>query len=204
MESLFKKRSDHRVAFFFAEGLEEVEALAANDILFRAGIPTDLVAVGADRVVQSAHDVYVHCDRSMLDDDFDFDDYDMLYLPGGIPGAHNLRANKKLTDALLHFAEAGRGKGAEGKQIAAICAAPYILAELGLLEGRRATANPGFQDILVKHGAELLADEPVVEDDNIITSQGMATAVDMGLALVRRLLDEESVEAVKKGIVVMH
>lgn len=198
MESKFKKSCNRRIAIFFAEGLEEVEALAPADI------PCDLVAIGPDLLVQSSHDVYVRCDRSITDADFDFDEYDLLFLPGGMPGTLKLKACKPLRAALLRFAEAGRGEGSAGKQLAAICAAPSILAELGLLEGKRATANPGFQDVLSEHAAQVCADEPVVEDDNIITSQGMGTAVDLGLVLVRRLCGKEAAERVKSGIVVLH
>ena len=204
MESKFKTSCNRRIAIFFAEGLEEVEALAPADILFRAGVPCDLVAIGPDLLVQSSHDVYVRCDRSITDADFDFDEYDLLFLPGGMPGTLKLKACKPLRAALLRFAEAGRGEGSTGKQLAAICAAPSILAELGLLEGKRATANPGFQDVLSEHAAQVCADEPVVEDDNIITSQGMGTAVDLGLVLVRRLCGKEAAERVKSGIVVLH
>ena len=163
-----------------------------------------MIAVGPDLLVQSSHDVYVRCDRSITDADFDFGNYDLLFLPGGMPGTLNLKVCEPLCAALLRFAEAGRGQGSAGKQLAAICAAPSILAELGLLEGKRATANPGFQDVLSEHAAQVCADEPVVEDDNIITSQGMGTAVDLGLALVRRLCGKETAERVKSGIVVLH
>lgn len=204
MESKFKKSCNRRVAIFFAEGLEEVEALAPANILFRAGVPCDLVAIAPDLLVQSSHDIYVRCDRSITDAGFDFDEYDLLFLPGGMPGTLKLKACKSLRAALLRFAEAGRGEGSAGKQLAAICAAPSILAELGLLEGKRATANPGFQNVLSKHAAQVCADEPVVEDDNIITSQGMGTAVDLGLVLVRRLCGKEAAERVKSEIVVLH
>ncbi|MEE1043875.1 MAG: DJ-1 family glyoxalase III [Olegusella sp.] len=204
MESKFKKASDRRVAIFFAEGLEEVEALSPADILFRAGIPRDLVAITPERLVQTSHDVYVRCDRTICDEDFSFDDYDLLFLPGGMPGTLNLKACEPLTEAVKRFAAEGAGTGAEGKQVAAICAAPSILAELGLLEGRHATANPNFQHVLVEHGATVEAASPVVEDDNIVTSQGMGTSVDLGLALVRRLLGEEAAARVREGIVVLH
>lgn len=204
MESKFKQQCDRRVAIFIAEGLEEVEALAPADILFRAGVPCDFVAITPELLVQSSHDVYLRCDRSICDEDFDFDAYDMLFLPGGMPGTLNLKACQPLCDAACRFAAAGAGMGAVGKQITAICAAPSIFAELGLLEGHKATANPGFQQVVAEHGAELCADAPVVEDDNIVTSQGMGTAVDLGLALVRRLMGAEAEAKVKAGIVVLH
>ena len=191
---MFKQASDARVAVFVAPGLEEIEGLTVVDLLFRAGIPCDTVAITPERTVTSSHEVTIVCDRSVAEPDFSFDDYDMLVLPGGIPGTPNLRACEPLCAALAEFSAAGR-------PLAAICAAPSILAELGLLEGRRATSNPGFQHVLAEHGAELLADEPVVVDGNLITSQGAGTAMLFGLEIVRHFLGDEAVERVRTGVV---
>lgn len=185
-----------RVAVFFAEGLEEVEGLAVVDLLFRAGIPCDMVAVAPGRDLTSSHDVALTCHRSIHDEGFSFDDYGMLVLPGGIPGTPNLRACEPLCRALRSFAEAGRPLGA-------ICAAPSILAELGLLEGRRATCNPGFRHVLAEHGAMVVADEPVVVDGNLVTSQGMGTAVEFGLAIVSLLAGDDVAADVREKIVWM-
>lgn len=191
---MFKKASDRRVAVFVAKGLEEVEGLTVVDLLFRAGVPCDTVSITNDRQVTSSHEVTIVCDRTIFDEGFSFDDYDLLVLPGGIPGTPNLRACAPLCEALVSFSARGAG-------IAAICAAPSILAELGLLEGRRATANPGFQHVLCEHGAELVANEPVVVDGNLVTSQGAATAMDFGLELVRRLAGDEAASHVAEGVV---
>ena len=187
-------RHADRVAVFFAEGLEEVEGLAVVDLLFRAGIPCDMVAVAPSLTLTSSHGVTLTCHRSVHDAGFSFDDYDMLVLPGGIPGTPNLRACAPLCEALRSFARAGRRLGA-------ICAAPSILAELGLLEGRDATANPGFQHVLSEHGAELVADASVVVDGNLITSQGAGTAMAFGLEIVRHFLGDDAVERVAAGVV---
>ena len=87
--------------------------------------------------------------------------------------------------------------------MAAICASPSILAELGILEGKRATANPHFQNVVTEHGGVLEADKKAVTDGNVITSQGMATAVWFGLEIVKRYVPAEVVEHVKEGIVLM-
>ena len=191
---MFKQASDARVAVFVAPGLEEIEGLTVVDLLFRAGIACDTVAITASRQVTSSHEVTRVCDRSVEDAGFSFDEYDMLVLPGGIPGTPNLRACEPLCAALRDFAAAGR-------PLAAICAAPSILAELGLLAGRRATSNPGFQHVLAEHGAELVADDPVVVDDGLITSQGAGTAMLFGLEIVRHFLGDEAVERVRTGVV---
>ena len=191
---MFRQACDARVAVFVAPGLEEIEGLTVVDLLFRAGIPCDTVSVAQGRQVTSSHEVTIVCDRAIGDEGFSFDDYDMLVLPGGIPGTPNLRACEPLCDALVRFAEAGR-------PLAAICAAPSILAELGLLAGRRATSNPGFQHVLAENGAELLAEEPVVVDGSLITSQGAGTAMLFALEIVRHFLGDEAVDRVREGVV---
>lgn len=191
---MFRQACDARVAVFVAPGLEEIEGLTVVDLLFRAGIPCDTVSVAQGRQVTSSHEVTIVCDRAIGDEGFSFDDYDMLVLPGGIPGTPNLRACEPLCDALVRFGEAGR-------PLAAICAAPSILAELGLLTGRRATSNPGFQHVLAENGAELLAEEPVVVDGSLITSQGAGTAMLFALEIVRHFLGDEAVERVREGVV---
>lgn len=190
---MFKKTSDKRVAAFFAEGLEECEGLVVCDLLYRAGIRTDKVSISDNLAVTSSHEVTIVCDRTIHDDDFSFDDYDLLFLPGGMPGSNNLRACEMLCNALRSFASAG-------KDVAAVCAAPYILAELGLLKDRRATSNPGFQHVLTEHGAKLSQD-PVVVDGNLITSQGLGTSIELGLTLVGRYLGDEAVKSTKGKIV---
>ena len=190
---MFKQASEKRVAVFVAPGLEEIEGLTVVDLLFRAGIPCDTVAITPERTVTSSHEVTIVCKRSLFDEDFSFDDY-MLERPGGIPGTPNQRAGAPLCEQLAARAGAGR-------PLAAICAAPSILAELGLLEGRRATSNPGFQHVLAEHGAVLLADEPVVVDANLITSQGAGTAMLFALEIVRHYLGDEAVGRVREGVV---
>lgn len=191
---MFKQATDSRVAVFIAPGLEEIEGLTVVDLLYRAGIPCDTVAVTPEHEVTSSHEVTIVCKRSIADEGFSFDDYDMLVLPGGIPGTPNLRACQPLCDEVSARACAGR-------PVAAICAAPSIFAELGLLEGRRATSNPGFQHVLSEHGAELLPNEPVVVDGNLITSQGAGTAMLFALEIVRHYLGDEAVERVRAGVV---
>lgn len=192
---MFKQATDKRVAAFFANGLEECEALVVCDLLYRSGIPCDKVALGDNLAVVSSHDVTVVCDRATSDDGFSYDDYDVLFLPGGMPGTTNLGESQELCDAV-------RAHAAAGRDVAAVCAAPSVLAKLGLLDGRNATSNPNFQDVLAQNGA-IVSQDPVVEDGNLITSQGLGTCVELGLALVRRILGEEAAETCKDKIVYM-
>ena len=189
----FNKSCDKRVAAFLANGCEEVEALSVVDILYRMGIPTDLVAVSDDRTITSSHQITIVCDKTV--DEVDFSGYDLLFLPGGMPGTNNLAACERLTSAVDEFVE-------QGKDVAAICAAPaVVLARRGLLKGRRATSNPNFQHEIAENGGVLVADERVVVDGNVLTSQGMGTAADLGLAIVGRYLGDDAVAAAKNKIV---
>ena len=119
---MFKKQTDNRVAVFFADGCEEIEGLTVVDLLFRAGIPCDMVSVSGSYQVTSSHEVTFLCNK--LISEVDINAYAMLVLPGGIPGTPNLAATDVLMQAVDTFA-------AQGKPLAAICAAPSIYAERG-------------------------------------------------------------------------
>ena len=174
-----------------AEGFEEIEALTVVDLMRRAQIDVQTVAMGEDKTVTGAHGIAVQAD--ILQEEADYSASEMLVLPGGMPGTKNLRACEPLCDAVRAFATSGR-------MIAAICAAPSILAELGLLEGRAATSNPNFQHVLAEHGAKV-QQGAVVTDGNLMTSKGLGTAVELGLELVRHFLGDDAVEDVKRKIV---
>lgn len=182
-----------RIAVFVAPGLEEIEGLTVVDLLRRAKLACDTVGIDPKPVVSGSHDITIVCDRTITDDGFDFADYDMLVLPGGIPGTPNLAACEPLAQALRDFA-------ASGKMVAAICAAPTVLAGLGILAGRKATCYPSMTDQLVQGGATL-AEGAVVQDGNVITSRGMGTAIDFGLAIVAHWQGKEAADALAKGIV---
>lgn len=190
---MFKQTTNRRVAAFLADGCEEVEALAVLDVLFRSGVPCDTVSITGNRDIVSSHEIHVTCDKTI--DQLNFDDYDVLFLPGGMPGTTNLAACQPLVSQVDRFA-AGAGI------VAAICAAPaVVLARRGLLKGRRATSNPNFQHEIAENGGTLVADQPAVRDGNIITSQGMGTAIYLGLELVSELVSPQAAEDVKPRIV---
>ena len=159
-----------------ADGFEEIEAVTVIDLLRRAGIEV-VVAGLADGPVRGSHDIPVPPDMGL--DDALARDYDMMVLPGGMPGADHLEADERVRELLTRLANSGRFT-------AAICAAPKVLAAAGLLEGRRATSFPGFLDPVQTPGLTL-SEDPVVQDGRVITSRGPGTAMDFALALIENL-----------------
>ena len=179
-----------KLGIFMAEGCEMIEGLAVVDVVRRTGeMEIITIAIGDTKEVTSSHKVTFLADALIAD--VNFDELDGIVLPGGMPGTLNLGANETVNAVIKKFAE-------EGKLVAAICAAPSVLGAAGILEGRHATCHPGFEEKLI--GATCLEDAVVI-DGHIITSRGMGTAVDFGLAIVWRMLDDEAVEKVKKAIV---
>ncbi len=173
---------------FLATGLEEVECLAVVDILRRGGIKVKLVSVTGEKLVTGSHKITMEADA--LIQEVDVSEAELLFLPGGIPGTPNLAACDTLCTWLKEFA-------AEGKGLAAICAAPSVFGQLGLLEGKRATCYPGFEDQLL--GATVVGDG-VVTDGNITTARGLGYAIDLGLELVRRLAGATKAQAIQDAI----
>ncbi len=187
---MFEAKTDLKTAIFFADGCEEIEGLTVVDLLYRAGIPCTKVSINDIPEVTSSHEVTFRTDTTIAE--LDFSEYDMLILPGGVPGTPNLRACDKLMEEVVSFHK-------EGKQIAAICAAPGIFAELGLLKGIPATCNPSRDDLLTENGA-ILKENKVVVSGNIITSRAMGTAIPFGLAIVEHYLGRDTARALGENI----
>ena len=171
-----------------AEGCEELEAVTIIDLLRRAGV--EVVTAGlkpgivkASRGVQLMPDTVL--DAALLDD------YDMVVLPGGMPGASHLKEDARILELLKKMAAAG-------KYTAAICAAPMVLAEAGVLEGRQATSYPGFLDGMP---GVSVSTEAVVQDGKVLTSRGPGTAMDFALALVEVLSGSEKRQQVEAALV---
>lgn len=177
-----------KVYAFLANGLEEVECLATADVLARAGVKVTLVAVGDKREVTGSHGFTIVADSTI--NEIDFKEADVLFLPGGMPGTKNLSECKTLCDALVEASE-------EGRRLAAVCAAPSILGGLGILKGKKATCYPGFEDAL--SGAEVVG-EGVVTDGNVTTARGLGYSLDLGLELVKLLVDEKTASHIKTAI----
>lgn len=170
-----------------ADGCEELEAVTIIDILRRAGI--EVVAAGLKPgPVQASRGVILVPDATL--DDALRQEFDLVALPGGKAGMEALRADPRIIALLKRYAALGRCT-------AAICAAPAVLAEAGLLEGKRATCYPGFLDGI--EGIDL-KDDPVVQDDKVITSRGPGTAMDFALALVEELADKDTRREVERAL----
>ena len=181
-----------KAVVFFAEGTEECEALLVVDLLRRAKVEVTVASASGSREILSSHKVRITADA--LAEEVDYSHVDLVVLPGGIPGTPNLAANKTVTDTCTAFAKAG-------KKVAAICAAPSVLAQLGLLEGRKATAHAGFQDQLA--GA-IVHDQEVVVDGSITTSYGLGGAIPFGLELVRQLVSPDEADRIQNAIAYRH
>ena len=179
---------------FLATGFEEIEAVSVIDVLRRAGVGIVAVAIPEEPDecwVEGAHGISMFGDNVF--EETDFSDGDMLILPGGQPGTNNLNAHKKLKKLIQTYYF-------QKKHIAAICAAPSILGEMGLLNGKRAVCYPGYENHLI--GAEIAENERVVVADNIITSKGPGTAIEFALKLVEILAGQEMAEKLRNGMIV--
>ncbi len=184
-----------KVYVFLADGFEDVEALIPIDVLRRGGVEVVTVSTTEFPLVESAHGVNIEADLQF--EQCDFSDADLLMLPGGMPGAANLFAHEGVCKAVLQQA-------ADGKKVSAICAAPaVVLAELGLLEGRKATCYPGFEQALKAGGAQYTADLVAV-DGNITTAEGPAAAFPYAYELLTQLVDKATSDQIAEGMRFKH
>jgi len=159
-------------------------------VLRRAGLSVQTVSVMAEQVVAGAHGVAVLADKMFAD--INPEDAEMILLPGGLPGATNLDAHEGLSNMIMDFANAK-------KPLAAICAAPLVFGNRGLLEGKKATCYPGFETYL--QGAEYTA--ALVEvDDNFITGKGPGAAMEFAFAIVEKYCGIDMVNELKKGMMI--
>lgn len=171
-----------------ADGCEELEAVTIIDLLRRAGI--EVVSAGLKPgVVKASRGVQLVPDLTL--DSALQDEYDMVVLPGGMPGAAHLKSDPRILRLLKDMAAAG-------KYTAAICAAPMVLAEAGVLEGRQATSYPGFLDGLPGVTVSAAA---VVRDGKMLTSRGPGTAMDFALALIETLAGADKRQQVEAALV---
>jgi 4-methyl-5(b-hydroxyethyl)-thiazole monophosphate biosynthesis len=182
-----------KVYVFLADGFEDVEALIPVDVLRRGGVEVLTVSTNPDVMVESAHGVSICAD--ILFDEANYSDADLLMLPGGMPGASNLFAHEGVCEAV-------KAQFAAGKKVSAICAAPaVVLAQLGILDGKKATCYPGFEKMLTK--AEYTGDLVTV-DGNITTAEGPAAAFPYAYELLAQLVDKQTSDQIAEGMRFKH
>ena len=178
-----------KTAIFLADGFEEIEALTVVDLLRRANIEISTVSIMGRKNVTGSHNITVEADALL--EETDFDSLDMLILPGGMPGTTNLADCKALTDKIKEFDE-------NDKMLCAICAAPTVFGKLGILKGKKACCFPGREDDLL--GADVQTSS-VTKDGHFITSRGMGTAIDFGLAIIEHYQGSDAATSMASKIV---
>ncbi len=178
-----------RVIVYLANGFEEVEALTVVDYLRRVDIHVDMVSIHEEKMVEGSHNITVTADK-VLSEIKDVTEYDGIVFPGGMPGATNLRDNSRVIE---HVQLMNQKK----KVIGAICAAPIVLGQANIIENRKITSYPGFQEAL--KGSDY-QEKVVCVDEHIVTSRGPATAVVFALKLIEVLIGKEESQKLADSI----
>ncbi len=174
-----------------ADGFEELEAVTLIDLLRRAGIIVTTASLSQQLTLKASRQVKLVADK-LLDDVLE-QDFDMLLMPGGQPGTSNLDADERIHALIKRLQQAG-------KYLAAICAAPMVLASAGVLDGKRATSYPGALDPQKWPDIDI-CDDPIVIDGSIMTSRGPGTAMDFALAIIELLTDKSTRDQVETSLV---
>jgi 4-methyl-5(b-hydroxyethyl)-thiazole monophosphate biosynthesis len=170
-----------------ADGFEDIEALTPVDILRRGDVNCVIASADGSREKTSSRNTTIITDE--LIENIDPDKYDVVILPGGLPGATNLRDNENVTALVKEF-------HSKGKFVAAICAAPIVLKKAGIIEGKKVTSNPNFKDEL---GSVDYREDFVVQDGNIITSRGAAMSIYFAFKILENIADGETLRRVEKS-----
>lgn len=174
-----------KVAVLLAEGFETIEGLTVVDIMRRAGVCCHTFGTKSQSV-KTSHEVIVQADKILNDEILD---YDVVVLPGGLPGSVNLRDDEKVNEVVLDFYK-------KDKIVAAICAGPITLGKLKISEGKNVTCYPGFEDQL---GNCTYSNELVVVDGNIITGRGPAAAIPFAFEILKHV-EPQKVETLQKAM----
>jgi len=180
----------NQVTVHLAEGFEEIEAVTIIDVLRRAGIDLIIVSITGKSVVKGSHNIELKAD--LLFEEVDYSKGDMIILPGGMPGSKNLNEHEGLKFQIIEYQK-------NEKYIAAICAAPIVLGNLGILNGKNVVCYPGYEANLV--GAKIQT-VSCITDKNIITGRGVGAALKFSLEIVRILSGEELAEQLRKAMLV--
>ena len=178
-----------KVNVLLADGFEEIEALTVVDLRSSQQIYVGTVSVGEEYQVHGSHGINVTTED--LFEEVDFSEADAIVLPGGMPGTTNLKEHEGVRKVVTEFAE-------NGKVVGAICAAPTVLSDLGLIKGKRIACYPSVEGEI--QGA-VIVKIPVVTDGNIVTSRGVGTAIDFALELIKVLAGREKAMSIAESIV---
>lgn len=174
-----------KVAVLLADGFETLEGLTVVDVMRRAKVCCHTFGTKSQKV-RTSHDIIVEADKLLSDEILD---YDIIVLPGGMPGAINLRDDEKVNEVVMDFYN-------KKKKVAAICAGPITLGKLKISEGKNVTCYPGFQDEL---GNCTYKEELVVVDGNIITGKGPAAAIPFAFEILK-IIAPDKVEDLQKAM----
>lgn len=176
------------VYLLLGNGFEEIEAIAPCDILRRGGVEVKTAGIGG-KTVTGSHGITVQADIAV--EEICLDDMEMLILPGGLGGVQSIRGDRMAMDVI---SKAWDG----GKYVSAICAAPTVLAELGITNGKKATCYPGMEEQM---GSALMTGEAVTRDGNVICGQAAGAAMEFGFTLLAALRDGETAKKVRRAMV---
>ena len=177
------------VYMLLGTGFEETEAIAPLDLLRRAGVKAMTVGLNG-KTVCGGHGIGVEADITL--EEMDLCDLEMIVLPGGLGGVASIRASKQAMEAVKFAWE-------NGKFVAAICAGPTVLADLGITKGKKCTCYPGCEDGM---GEAIMVSAAAVRDGNLITGTSAGCAIPFGLALIAALKGQEAADTVEKQIVI--
>jgi 4-methyl-5(b-hydroxyethyl)-thiazole monophosphate biosynthesis len=180
----------NKIAVQLAEGFEEIEAISIIDVLRRADFEVTTVSITGKTKVTGSHAITILADKVF--EDTDFNDFDMIVLPGGMPGALNLKNHNGLQKQILDFHK-------NGKPLGAICAAPLVFGNLGILKNETATCYPGFEDQL--KGAKVTGNK-VEQSGKIVTGKGAGVAIDFALKIVEMIKGKELADELERKMIV--
>lgn len=173
-----------KLLVLLAEGFEEIETVTTADVLRRAGLTCHLCSM-EEEMVKGAHNIWVKSDVNI--EGIKINNYDGVILPGGMPGATNLRDDYRVLDILQKFNE-------EGKIIAAICAAPIVLEKADIIGDKEITSYPSFKE---EFKSSKYVEDKVIQQDNIITSRGPATALDFAYKILENFITTKDIDDLK-------